>query len=240
MRIFLAGASGVVGRLLVPLLMKAGHAVAGTTRSPAKAAEIAALGATPVVVDALNVQALTQAVAEAHPEIVIHQLTDLPDTSDPAAMAAARLRNARLRADGTRNLMAAARAAGVRRVIAQSVAFLYAPGRQPHQESDPLDNPDGEAGISVNGVIALEEAVTRTPDVEGLVLRYGRFYGPGTWTERAPGRGSLHVEAAAHAALLALTRGEAGIYNIAEDDGAVSIAKAREQLGFDPDFRIGP
>jgi nucleoside-diphosphate-sugar epimerase len=124
-------------------------------------------------------------------------------------------------------------------VIAQSIAFAYAPGQGPRHESDPLDlAAEGPRALTVAGVIALEKAVLDTPPLAGIVLRYGYFYGPGTWYEAAPRPPSIHIDAAAHATLLALERGKAGIYNIAEDDGAVSIAKARAELGFDPAMRL--
>jgi nucleoside-diphosphate-sugar epimerase len=236
--IFLAGATGVIGRRLVPLLKKAGHTVTGTTRSKDKVAELEALGARAEVVDVFDAAALEQAVKAAAPEIVIHQLTDLPDTYNPFKLLAALPRNSRVRIEGTKNLIAAARAAGARRIIAQSIAFAYARGGEPHTETDPLASGKGisPGAISARGVRALEKAVTESPD--GMVLRYGRLYGPGTWSETPNGRAPLHVDAAAHAALLAVSRGSSGIYNIAEDDGAVSIEKARAQLGFDPHFRI--
>ena len=143
MRIFLAGASGVIGRPLIRLLCAAGHTVTGATRTASKAAEIEALGARAVVVDVFYEAALQRAVAAARPEVVIHQLTDLPDVSDPAKMAEARERNSRLRTEGTRNLMAAAKAAGVRRVVAQSIAFIYAPGRKPYKEDEPARHEPG-------------------------------------------------------------------------------------------------
>ena len=236
MRIFLAGASGVIGQRLIPLLLGAGHEVTGTTRSAAKAAELKAAGIAPVVVDVFDADAVRVAVASARPHAMIHQLTDLPDLLDPAHMAEALARNSRLRVEGTANLVAAARAAGVRRLIAQSIAFAYADGPEPHQETDPLAAGEGPGGVSVRGVRALEDAVLNAPGIEGIVLRYGRLYGPGTWNmpnARAP----LHVDAAAHAALLALTRGAPGVYNIAEQDGAVAIEKGRRELGFDPAFR---
>ena len=237
MRIFLAGATGVIGRPLLTLLVRAGHEVTGTTRSAAKATLISDAGATPIVVDVFDADALSRTVATARPEVIIHQLTDLPQEADPAIIAARLAANARIRIEGTRNLLAAADAAGARRMIAQSIAFMYAPGREPHSEMDAL-MPDGADGsVNARGVHALENAVTGTPNLAGIVLRYGRLYGPGTWTPVAKGRAPLHVDAAAHAALLAVNRGAAGIYNIAEEDGAVTIAKAREQLGFDPDFR---
>ena len=240
MRIFLAGASGVIGRRLTPLLVAAGHEVSGTTRSAAKSAELKAAGVTPVVVDVFDAAALRDAVVGAHPDVVIHQLTDLPQVFDRERFKASLIANAKVRIEGTANLVAAARAAGARRLIAQSIAFSYADGPEPHRESDPLASAEGDspAAVSARGVRALEEAVLNAPGIDGIVLRYGRLYGPGTWSETANGRAPLHVDAAAHAALLAITRGSPGVYNIAEDDGAVSIDKAREELGFDPAVRL--
>jgi nucleoside-diphosphate-sugar epimerase len=237
MNIFVAGATGLIGRPLVTLLRAAGHTVTGSTRSAEKADALDAIGARPVVVDVFDAADLTQAVVVAKPEVVIHQLTDLPDVLDPAQRAAVLARNARLRIEGTRHLMAAAQAAGARRVVAQSIAFVYAPGPGPRREDDPLD-PSEARRASVEGVVALERAVLGTPGVEGVVLRYGRLYGPGTWFMTSPGPGGLTTDAAAQAALRAIDRGAAGIYNIAEDDGAVSIDKARRELGFDPGFRL--
>ena len=231
MKVFLAGATGVIGRRLVVQLRKAGHEVVGTTRSETKAAALQALGATAAVVDAYDAQKLKLAVYAAQPDVIIHQLTDLPQELDPDHMAAARAANARLRIEGTRNLVDAALASGVRRIVAQSIAFAYAPGDGPLTEDHPLDP-------SQAGVIALEQAVTQTPGIDGIVLRYGRLYGPGTWTDIAKGSGPLHVDAAAQAALLVVTHGEPGIYNVAEDDGAVSSEKAKRELGFDAAFRM--
>jgi len=240
-RIFLAGASGVIGRRLLPLLMSAGHAVTGTTRSRGKAGDLEARGVASVVVDVFDAGALRDAVVTARPDVVIHQLTDLPDVLDPALLAVVLARNARLRIEGTANLVAAAGAAGARRLIAQSIAFAYAAGPEPHGEGDPIASGEGDAPgtITARGVRALETAVLEARDIDGIVLRYGRLYGSGTWNTpnaRAP----LHVDAAAHAALLAVTRGGPGVYNIAEDDGAVTIEKACTDLGFDPAFRLTP
>ena len=239
MRIFLAGATGVIGRRLLPLLIADGHAVTGTTRSPDKAKLLKRAGVKPVVVDAYDALTLEQAVWEAQPEVVIHQLTDLPQVADPALMPAALEANAKLRIDGTRNVMAAAQGAGAKRVIAQSIAFIYAPGEGARAETDPLaTQPDGSYSASIQGVIALEQQVLGVSGIDGIVLRYGRLYGPGTWYQTGPGSpGSLHVDAAAQAARFAVTRGTAGIYNIAEDDGAYAIDKARREFGFDPRFR---
>lgn len=150
-------------------------------------------------------------------------------TSLPRALEA----NARLRIAGTRNLVDAALTNNVKRVIAQSIAFAYAPGQGPLTEDHPIDP-------AQTGVIALEQAATGTPGFAGIVLRYGRFYGPGTWSDEPNGAAPLHVDAAAQAALLALSKGRPGIYNITEDDGAVSTEKARRELDFDPSFRMNP
>ncbi|MBV1699481.1 MAG: NAD(P)-dependent oxidoreductase [Hyphomicrobiales bacterium] len=239
MRIFLAGANGTIGRRLIPLLVAAGHVVTGTTRSAAKVEEIRGLGGEAVVVDAFDAAALRDVVLRARPEVVIHQLTDLPDVFDPARLREVLTSNSRLRIEGTANLVAAAQAAGARRLIAQSLAFAYADGPEPHAETDAIASAEGDtpSAITARGVRALEKAVLNAPGIDGIVLRYGRLYGPGTWNTpnaRAP----LHVDAAAHATLLAVTRGSPGVYNIAEDDGAVTVDKARRELGFDPAFRL--
>jgi nucleoside-diphosphate-sugar epimerase len=239
MRIFLAGATGVIGRSLVPLLLADGHELTGTTRSAVKARALRRAGVKAVIVDAFDALALEQAVWEARPEVVVHQLTDLPQVDDPAKMEASRAANAKLRIEGTRNLMAAAKAAGTRRVVAQSIAFIYAPGEGARAETDALAmQPDGNPGVTLRGVLSLEQQVVAMPGIAGIVLRYGRLYGPGTWYEGGPtGPGFIRVDAAAQAARLAVTRGVPGIYNIAEDDGAYSIDKARREFGFDPSFR---
>lgn len=238
--VFLAGATGAVGRRLAPLLVADGWRVVGTTRSQDKLADLRALGVDPVVVDVFDAAALGTAVMGAKPEVVIHQLTDLPPGLDPALMADALVRNARIRDEGTRNLLAAARAAGARRVIAQSIAFVYAEGPLPHREDDPLVTPaEGPAGVSARGVISLESQVLAAP-LEGLVLRYGRFYGPGTGFDKPTGPAPVHVDAAAKAAALAVTRGTPGVYNIAEDDGTVLSDKARRELGWSAEWRSGP
>jgi nucleoside-diphosphate-sugar epimerase len=241
MKIFLAGASGVIGQRLTLFLLIAGHAVVGTTRSAERAAQLKVRGAEAVVVDVFDADALRDAAVSARPDVVIHQLTDLPQVLDPAQRAEFSARNARLRIEGTANLVAAARAAGARRLIAQSIAFAYADGSEPRAETDPLASPVGDdpSAVTARGVRALEAAVLGAPGIDGLVLRYGRLYGPGTWTEVRQGRAPLHVDPAARAALLAVKRGTPGVYNIAEDDGAVSIDKARAELGFDPSFRLG-
>lgn len=231
-RIFLAGAGGAIGRRLTPMLVAAGHSVVGTTRSAANADAIRALGAEAVVVDVFDAAALARAVAAAAPDVVIHQLTDLPRGLDPAQMDEATRRNARIRSEGTRHLVDAAVASGVRRFIAQSIAWAYAPGTEPLGEDAPLDlSAEGRRAISVGGVVALERAVLGAP-FEGVVLRYGQLYGPGTGTDARSGTAPVHVDAAARAALLALDRGRPGVYNIAERSGAVDVGKADRELGW--------
>jgi uncharacterized protein YbjT (DUF2867 family) len=164
MRIFLAGASGVIGRQLTPLLVEKGCTVAGTTRSAGKAELVRGLGAEPVVVDVYDAGALRDAVCDFAPDVVMHQLTDLPD--DAAQIAASREANARMRDEGTRNLVHAARAAGASRFIAQSVAWDLAPEFAARLEQH-------------------ERLALGFPGA-GVVLRYGQFYGPGTYYEEDP------------------------------------------------------
>lgn len=162
MRIFLAGASGVIGVRLVPLLAAAGHEVAGMTRTPAKAESLRSLGARPVVCDVYDAPALTGAVEAFAPDLVMHQLTDLPD--DVREIGAYGERNSRIRLEGTRNLLAAASAAGAGRFIAQSIAWKLPSGRG----------------------TAIAEFEAQVLGVGGVVLRYGQLYGPGTFYEDAP------------------------------------------------------
>ncbi|HEX5327166.1 MAG TPA: NAD(P)-dependent oxidoreductase [Acetobacteraceae bacterium] len=238
-RVFLAGAGGAIGKRLVPLLLGAGHAVFGTTRSSVRARELAAAGIEPVVVDVFDAPTLSRKMAGIRPEIVIHQLTDLPPGLDPTRMADATARNARIRDEGTRNLVSAAVAAGVRQLIAQSIAWVYAPGPEPHVEDDPLDTAaEGPRAISIGGVVALERWTLYSPPLRGVVLRYGRIHGPGTGAETPREHTPLHVDAAASAALLAMETGASGIFNIAEPNPHVAIDKARRELGWDPDFRL--
>jgi nucleoside-diphosphate-sugar epimerase len=121
--------------------------------------------------------------------------------------------------------------------VVQSIAFVYAPGKKPYREGDPLDESEAQR-VTINGVKALEDAVLNTAGIDGIVLRYGRLYGPGTWFDKPGSAGALTCDAAAQAALLALTKGAPGIYNIAEDDGEFSIDKAKRELSFDPGFRM--
>jgi nucleoside-diphosphate-sugar epimerase len=238
MRIFVAGAAGAIGKRLVPLLLEAGYYVVGTTRSPSKAETLRAAGVEPVVVDAFNAQALARAVAVARPNVVIHQLTDLPAGLAPDRMAEGTRRNARMRSDGTRNLVVAARAVGVPRLIAQSIAWLYAPGPEPHSEDDPLDLHAADSrAITVGGVETLERLTLTTPGVDGVVLRNGHLYGPNTGSTATPEPPSVHVDAVAHATVLAIEKGH-GIYNVADPSDYVSTERAQRELGFDAQFRV--
>lgn len=227
--VFVAGAGGVIGRRLVPMLRRRGFVVVGTTRSTERAREIEGMGARAVVVDVYDREALAAAVVAAAPEVVIHQLTDLSNGFSPDRIAETLARNARLRSEGTPNLVYAAQAAAARRLIAQSIAWVYRPGPEPHGEADPLDP-------GAHGVAALEDAVLGAPGIEGVVLRYGWFYGPGAAPEPA-GRPGVHVDAAANAAVLAIDHGSAGAYNVAEPGPYLSIAKATGALGWEPGFR---
>jgi nucleoside-diphosphate-sugar epimerase len=221
LKVLVAGATGAIGRRLVPLLVQAGHAVSGTTRRPERADSLTELGAQPLIVDVFDADALTELVVSDRPDIVIHQLTDLSAEDFEA--------NSRLRSVGTRNLVEAAKAAGVQTMIAQSIAWLYEHGTTPATEDDPLD----PSAPPYPGVAALEEAVATMP--HGVILRYGALYGPGTWyapdgaiADRVrAGALSLtpawtcfvHVDDAASAALAALDW-PAGPVNIVDDEPA--------------------
>ena len=235
MRVLVAGATGVIGHPLLKRLIAAGHSVIGTSRSSTKAAALRARGVTPLIIDVYGAQALGDAVAAARPEVVVHLITDLPDRIDPDGMAEMSARNARVRIEGTRNLVAAAVRAGARRLVAQSIAWAYVPGREPHLEEDPLDTEaEGNRGVTVRGVAELERMVGSVPRLEALTLRLGQLYGPTTWNAGPTGSVPLHVDAAARAAALAIVRGAPGVYNVVENGSAASNTKARGQLGWDP------
>lgn len=239
-KIFLAGASGAVGKRLAPLLLEAGYAVTGTTRSAEKAASLRQIGVEPAIVDVFDAEKLAAAVVESQPDVVIHQLTDLPYGVSPAAMKDFIGRNARIRSEGTANLVRAAKAVGVRRMIVQSIAWAYAPKAGVFVETDPLDlHAEEPRATTVGGVATMEQAVLREPGMDGIVLRYGFLYGPGTGVDM-PANPDLrvHVDAAAVAALKAVERGAGGIYNVTETDVVANSGKARDVLGWDAAFRI--
>src|SRR5579859_2306597 len=191
MRVFVAGASGAIGRRLVPLLKASGHEVTGMTRSREKQDALRALGAEPVVADALDADAMRAALASAQPEAVIHQLTALPQRIDPRTIRRDFAMNDRLRSEGTRILVDAAVQAGASRIVAQSIAFAYAssPAAAPgpsdghglrlHTEQDPLIGRQASKDF-LRSALALADLEDAVLGAGGLVLRYGYFYGPGT------------------------------------------------------------
>ena len=231
-RILVAGATGVVGRHLVPLLMARGHDVTATGRTIEPAAQLGP-GLTRVAVDVLDASALRRAFAEAQPDVVLHQVTALRTAPHRHIGPLELARTARIRAEGTANLVAAAVDAGASRLVAQSVAWLYAPGPLPHREHDPLLDVDPDGSPTLAGVRELERLVLTTAGLTGLVLRYGRFRGPGTGQSETPPP-AVHVQAAAWAAALAAERGSGGIYNVVDDGGPVDNRRARAELGWSP------
>jgi 2-alkyl-3-oxoalkanoate reductase len=236
MRVFVAGGSGAIGRQLVPRLIEHGHDVVASVRSPGKTGELAALGAEPVVMDGLDAESVAGAIAHAAPEVAVHQMTALGGAYDLRHFDRTFALTNRLRTEGTDHLVAAALAAGARRVVAQSfTGWPNARGpRAPQTETDPLDaDPPREQRESLAAIRHLERAVLEATPLEGVVLRYGSFYGPGTpWgslirTRRLPvvGGGSgvwsfIHVEDAAAATVAAVEGGPSGIYDIVDDEPA--------------------
>lgn len=239
MRVFLAGATGVIGRRLVPLLVSGGHEVTGMVRSAERAGAVRALGAEPAIADALDGPAVSRAVTAARPQVVVHQLTAIPRRVDPRKLERDFELNDRLRSEGTRNLVRAAADAGAERVVAQSIAFAYAPGPPGtiHSEQDALflDAPRPFAR-SARAVNALERSVL---DGGGVVLRYGYFYGRDSAISRAGSMGEdvlrrrmpivgngggvwsfIHLDDAAEATVAALSADGPAVYNIVDDEPA--------------------
>ena len=235
MRVFVAGATGVIGRRLLPALTTAGHEPIAMTRSPDKAAALSAQGIEAVVCDAYDADGLARAVADARADQIVHALTDLPEEINMRRFERDVQSTGRLRMEGTRNLLAAARAAGVRRIIAESIAFIYAPeGDRVKDEDAPLAT--ATLPSAAEPIADLERQVL---EADGIVLRYGQLYGPGTgfakdgiWAtnlrrRRLPivGAGSgmfsfLHVDDAASATVAALGRDGPATYNVVDDDPA--------------------
>jgi nucleoside-diphosphate-sugar epimerase len=242
MRIFVAGATGVLGRRLVPLLVEGGHQVTAMTRSPGKADGLRRAGAEPVVADALDRDAVVGAVAAARPEVVVHQLSDLAGMTSFRRFDRGFAATNRLRTEGTDHLVAAARAAGARRLVAQSFAgWPFARvGGPVKTEDDPLDpDPPAQVRNTLDAIRHLEAAVVGAEGLEGVVLRFGGFYGPGTSVGeggfmlddlrrgRLPlvGAGTgvwsfVHIDDAAAATAIAVERGAPGIYQIVDDEPA--------------------
>jgi nucleoside-diphosphate-sugar epimerase len=266
MRVFVAGATGAIGTLLLPQLATAGHDVIGMTRSPAKTDALRALGARTVVADALDPDAVARAVAETEPEVIVHQLTALSGAMDLRHPERFFAMTNRLRTEGIDHLLAAGRAVGIRRFIAQSNACpgTYArTGGPVKAEDDPLDpDPPAKLRAAFDAIRYLEEAVTGIDWAEGIVLRYGGFYGPGTSLSADPeaettkgirkrqfpivGDGGgiwsfLHIEDAARATVAAVDGGGPGVYNVVDDDPAPVrewLPFLAEQLGARKPMRV--
>ena len=260
MKIFIAGASGAIGQHLVPQLAARGHEVVGTTRSAAKTEALRALGAEPVVLDALDPDAVADAVAKAEPEVVVHQLTALGGRPGFGQVKRALAATNRLRIEGTDHLLAAAHAVGVRRFVAQSNAiWVQRAGGPVIDENGDLDpEPPKDAQSLVAALRHLEEAVTGIGWADGIAIRYGSFYGPGTGVEAAPdavmaglirkrrfpivgdGRGVwswVHIADAASATVAAIERGRPGLYHVADDEPApvgVIVPALARALGAKP------
>jgi nucleoside-diphosphate-sugar epimerase len=242
MRVFVAGATGAIGKQLVPRLVAAGHEVHGMTRSGSKQALLRELGAVPMVADALDPDQVAAAVARANPDVIVHQLTAIPARLDMRHFDRDFALTSRLRTEGTDHLLSAGHAIGVRRFVAQSNgAFPYArTGGPVKSEEDPLDlSPAREIRETFAAIRHLETAVLGADWTEGIVLRYGAFYGPGT--SMAPGAEQvelvrkrkfplvgngggvwsfIHVADAAEATVAAITHGSRGVYNVVDDDPA--------------------
>jgi nucleoside-diphosphate-sugar epimerase len=244
MRVFLAGATGAIGRRLVPHLVEAGHEVTAITRSEEKLDELYELGAEPALCDVFDAERLGSVVAQAVPEAVINELTNLPQSLKPRKLKEYYAANNRVRREGTRNLLSAALGAGVRRFLVQGAAYWYAPAYGPvkTEEAPPpyLDAP-APIGPAVETISEVEDAMLSAEGIEGVVLRYGMFYGPGTWyakdgdvgrqvrKRRYPmiGKGEgtysfIHVDDAASATVAALERARPGIYNVVDDEPATA------------------
>jgi nucleoside-diphosphate-sugar epimerase len=242
MKVFVAGATGAIGKQLVPQLVAQGHDVVGMTRTPAKQDLIRQLGAKPAVADGLDPEAVAEAVAGADPEVVIHELTAIDAGSVSRSIDKSFAVTNRLRTEGVDHLLAAARAVGARRFIAQSFAGwpFERSGGPVKTEEDPLQaSPPKGVTQSLGAIRYLEETVTRADGIEGVVLRYGGFYGPGTSLgvnpdgeqiemvrrRRLPVIGSgagiwslVHIQDAASATAAAVERGEPGVYNVVDDE----------------------
>jgi nucleoside-diphosphate-sugar epimerase len=240
MRIFVAGATGAIGKRLVPLLVRGGHSVVATTRTAGKSGLIRAMGGEPLVLDALDRSAVMRGVAGASPDVVVHQLTAIPPDVNPGRLDEQFVLTNRLRTEATAHLLDAARAAGTRKFVAQSYTGWpnARSGGRIKSEDDPLDpNPPAAMRETLDAIRTLERLVTTAEGIAGIVLRYASFYGPGTsfgsdgtttgmirkgkFPVVGGGKGVwsfIHIDDAAAATLAAIERGAPGIYNIADDE----------------------
>lgn len=261
MRVFVAGATGAIGKQLVPRLVEAGHEVHGMTRSESKQAMLRELGAVPVVADALDPDQVAEAVGRVSPEVIVHQLTAIGEI-DTRHMKRAFAPTNRLRTEGTDHLLSAGQAVGVKRFVAQSNIAAYARiGAPVKSEEDAYDNsPPRELRANVEAIRHLEEAVLDARWTDGIVLRYGWFYGPGTSV--APGEETferirkrkfplvgdggavwsfIHVADAAEATVAAIEHGHRGVYNVVDDDPAPAaewLPALAQQLGAKKPMRV--
>ena len=265
MKVFVAGATGALGRQLVPQLVAAGHEVTGMTRRASKQDLVRSLGARPAVADALNPDQVASAVAEAEPEVIVHELTAIPGIRNPRRFGSAFAQTNRLRTEGTDHLLAAARAVGARRFLVQSFAgWPFARiGGPVKSEEDPLDEaPPKQVRETLAAIRYLERAVTGADWIEGIALRYGGFYGPGTSISLEPGADQLEmvrkrrlpivgegtgiqsfiqIEDAAAATVAAVERGQPGVYNIVDDEPAPAaewVPALAEAVGAKPPRRL--
>ena len=262
MKVFLAGATGAIGSSLVPQLVEAGYQVTAITRREENLAGLYEVGAEPILCDVFDAGKLGSVVAEAEPDAVINQLTDLPQSLKPRKLGEYYAANNRVRREGTKNLLSAAIGAGARRFVSQGAAYWYAPaGGQVKTEEAPLylDAPP-PIGPAVQAIKEVEDAVLFADDIEGVILRYGMFYGPGTWyakdgdvgrqvrKRRYPmiGKGEgtfsfIHVDDAATATVAALEGARPGVYNVVDDDPARAaewMPLYAEALGAKPPPRV--
>ena len=266
MKVFVAGATGALGKQLVPRLAAAGHDVVGMTRSERRAGLVRELGAEPAVADALDPEAVGAAVSTARPEVVVHELTALSGSLDLRHFERTFAETNRLRTEGTDILLSAARAAGARRFVAQSYAGWPAErsGGPVKTEDAPFDpHPPAAVRTTLEAIAYLERQVTGAAPLEGVVLRYGGFYGPGTSIELDPPGGEhveairgrkfpivgggggvwsfVHIEDAAEATAIAVEHGAPGIYNVVDDNPAAVrdwLPEVAEELGAKRPFRV--
>jgi nucleoside-diphosphate-sugar epimerase len=233
-RVLVAGGNGALGKPLLPLLVADGHEVVATTRKAEAAAEIEAAGARAALIDVFDAPSVAAALIGFRPEVIVHLVTDLAYPAGGTLTDEQIARTAHVREAGTRNVVAGAVAAGTGRIVAASISWLYTSGSEPHDEDDSIEPVGGAPTPVRRGVLSLEHQILADPRFEGLVLRFGRLYGPGTWAPTADTPPTVHVDDAARALARAVERGAQGAYNIAAGGGPVRIDKARRELGWEP------